>query len=48
MIDWLTKIMDQFKQFIMNNADNPFLWLGFFLIGLALAVLVMQVLNKND
>lgn len=47
-IEWLNEtIAEPFKNWIVANHDNPFLWLGLFLIGLAIFALTYNALHKD-
>jgi hypothetical protein len=43
----LTNLMNQFKEFVYINRSNPLMWLGFFLLGLAIFELVYYSLQKE-
>ena len=47
IIDSLNKVMEKFKAFVFEHYDNPFMWLGFFLIGLAIFGIVYSSLQKE-
>ena len=48
IVDKLNEIAEPFKDFIMNNHNNPLLWLGLFLIGLVIFWLTYSALNKDN
>lgn len=47
IIEELDKVMERFKDFIINNKSNPFLWLGLFVLGLAVFEYLYNTLSKN-
>lgn len=44
---WINEQWDAFIGFIHNHSSNPFLWLGLFLGGLAIAMWAFGTLNKD-
>ena len=47
-LEWLDQTVAQpFKEWILANYSNPFLWLGLFLAGLALFGIGYDRLSKN-
>lgn len=47
IIETLAKWADTFKDFVMNNHTNPFLWAGIILVALAIFGIVYSSLHKN-
>ena len=48
IIDSINKFVEPFKTWVDNNHNNPFMWLAFVLIGLAIFKITYDVLNKNQ
>ncbi len=48
IIEELEKFMSNIQGFILDNSGNPFMWLTFFLVGLALFGFVYGSLNKGN
>ena len=47
-IEWLDEtIFGPFKNWIFANYTNPFLWLGLFLVGLAIFGITYNALHKD-
>lgn len=47
MWTWLEEMMEQFKDFIVENHANPLLWIGLFVAGLAIFALTYNALTKH-
>lgn len=47
VIDSINKFIQPFRSWIEDNHNNPFMWLGFVLIGIAVFALTYNALNKN-
>jgi len=47
IVEDLTKVMKPFKDFIYKNYSNPLLWLGLFIVGLAVFGIVYKALQKE-
>ena len=48
IIDSLNDFVKPFKNWITSNHNNPLLWLGLFLLGLAIFAITYSVLNRNN
>ena len=48
LYDKITELANDFKNFILDNANNPLLWIGLFLAGLFIFKAVYYALNKNQ
>lgn len=48
IIDTINEWLEPVKGWIMDNHDNPFMWLAFVLIGLAVFAITYNALNKNQ
>ena len=48
IIDKLNEWVAPIKSWIDANHGNPLMWIGFFLIGLAVFFLTYEALNKNQ
>lgn len=44
----LEDVMGQFKDFILDHYENPFLWLGLFVGGLLVFALTYNALTKHQ
>ena len=47
IMETLQKWADTFKEFIMRNHTNPFLWAGIILVALAIFGIVYSSLHKD-
>ena len=47
IVEDLTEFMKPFKDFIYKDYTNPFMWLGLFVIGLAVFGIVYKALQKE-
>ena len=47
IIDKLDEWIQPFKSFIIRNHGNPFMWLVFFLSGIAIFAITYSALNRN-
>lgn len=48
IVDKLNEFVEPFKAWIDNNHNNPFMWLAFVLIGIAIFAITYSALNKNN
>ena len=48
IIDKLNEWVEPFHSWIDANHNNPLMWIGFFLIGLAVFFLTYSALNRNE
>lgn len=48
IVDKLNDFVEPFKDWVINNHNNPFMWLAFVLIGIAIFALTYNALNKNS
>lgn len=48
IIDSINDFIEPFKSWVMNNHNNPFMWLAFVLIGIAVFAITYNALNKNN
>lgn len=48
IIDTLNDWIEPFKDWVIDNHGNPFMWLAFVLIGIAIFGLTYSALNKNS
>lgn len=48
IIDSINEFIEPFKGWIEDNHNNPFMWLAFVLIGIAVFALTYNALNKNN
>ena len=46
--NWLEELMNNFKDFVLEHYENPFMWLGFFLFGLLVFALTYNSLTKHQ
>lgn len=44
----LEKVMDQFKDWILSNADNWVFWLGAFFVGLIIFTVAFNAIHKGE
>lgn len=47
IMESLEKVSDTFKQFILDNQNNPVLWIGLVVLGVALFGFTYSALSKN-
>ena len=47
IIDKINEWIEPFRSFVMNNHNNPVMWLMFVLIGIAIFSLVYGSLHRN-
>ena len=47
VVDTINKWIEPFKGFISKHHDNPLLWLGLFLGGIAIWSVVFGILHQN-
>lgn len=47
MIKWLENVSENFKDWIIENGNNPVLWVGLFFLGLFIFIITYKALNKN-
>lgn len=47
LFEELNKISGNFKNWILENNTNPVLWIGLFLLGLAIFGMTYRILNKH-
>ena len=47
IMESLEKLSDTFKQFILDNQNNPVLWIGLVVLGVALFGTTYNALSKN-
>lgn len=47
IVDSIQKTAENFQDWIVNNGNNPILWIGFFLIGLFIFYITYNVLHKD-
>lgn len=47
IIDKLNEWIEPFHKWVDNNHGNPFMWGGFFLLGLAVFFITYEALNKD-
>lgn len=45
--DEVTKVADNFKEWIIKNSTNPVLWVALFFIGIFIFVTTYRALNKQ-
>lgn len=43
----INKVAGNFRDFIIENGQNPILWTGLFLLGLVIFGITYRALNKN-
>ena len=48
IVDKLNEVAEPFKNFITEHHNNPLLWLGLFLLGLAVFFLTYSALNRDN
>ena len=48
IIESINEFVDPFKAWVIDNHNNPFMWLGFVLIGIAIFAITYNALNKNN
>ena len=48
IIDKLNDFIEPFNDWIVANHNNPFMWLAFVLIGIAVFAITYSALNKNN
>ena len=48
IIDSINEFIEPFKGWIEDNHNNPFMWLAFVLIGIAVFGITYNALNKNN
>lgn len=48
IVDKLNDFIEPFKAWVDNNHNNPFMWLAFVLIGIAVFAITYNALNKNQ
>lgn len=44
---WLEQITNDIRSFVMNNFENPFMWLSFVIIALILFFFIYSILNNK-
>ncbi|MDD3392661.1 MAG: hypothetical protein PHE54_03900 [Bacilli bacterium] len=47
IIDSLDNLIKPFRDFVFENYSNPFMWLGFLIIGILLFYILYNVLQKE-
>ena len=47
IIDSINDVADNFKEWIINNSNNPLLWIGLFFLGILVFVVAYRALNKQ-
>ena len=45
--DSINKVAENFKEWIIKNGTNPFLWIGLFLLGLLIFAITYKALQKE-
>ena len=48
IIEKIEEWVRPFKNFVINNHGNPFMWLIFFLVGIAIFSLTFSALHRNN
>lgn len=43
----VSKVANNVKEWMIANGNNPFLWVGLFMLGLAVFAFTYRALNKN-
>lgn len=46
-LDWLGNLVEPFRDWIIDNHNNPFLWVGLLLLGLAIFGIAYNALHKE-
>ena len=46
-VDTINEWIEPFKRFVSNNHDNPMMWLGFILIGIAVFSIAFGALHRS-
>lgn len=46
-LDWLSGLVEPFRDWIIENHNNPFLWLGLLLLGLVVFGIGYNALHKD-
>ncbi len=44
---WLNDIMGNFRDFVISHHGNPFMWIGFFVLGLLVFAFLYNTLTKH-
>lgn len=47
IVEWLEKIVKPFREWLIENHQNPFLWIGLVLLGLAVFGIAYNALHKD-
>ena len=47
IIESINEFVEPFKAWVEDNHNNPFMWLAFVLIGIAVFAITYNALNKN-
>lgn len=47
IIDSINEFIEPFKDWVIENHGNPFMWLAFVLIGIAIFAITYNALNKD-
>jgi len=45
-LEGITKVMDNFKEWIIDNSTNPLLYIGLFFLGIFVFAATYRALNK--
>lgn len=48
IVDKIDDFIQPFKSWVVNNHNNPFMWLAFVLIGIAVFAITYDALNKHN
>ncbi len=48
IIDSINEFIEPARSFVEDNHNNPFMWLAFVLIGIAIFAITYNALNKNN
>ena len=46
VVDFMTPIMENFKEWIIDNSMNPILYIGLFVLGLLIFLVTYRALSK--